>query len=408
MRDLRTRGPGGVAATASASRIDLAAVAEPDERSRLLREVAISLQRELLASQPPRLDELDVATRYEPGGEGRDVGGDWYDVIALGAGRVGLVVGDVMGRGVRAAAVMGQLRSAIRAYARLDLPPAELLALLDGLVHDLNPDQIVTALYAVFDSSSGELTVANAGHPAGLLVTTTGDVSHVGVPGGSALGTQGGAFPEMSMPLPIGTLIALFTDGLLAPWADDPDGGTGRFAAILDSGSGDLETLADRVLADLRRGASVDDAAVLLARVPGESAPSPVPHLTRLTLPRADRSPRLAREHTGLFLPAWDIDERVGHVATLLVSELVTNAIRHGRGSVELRLRRSPTKLVVEVLDYSGTLPQRRDAAVEDENGRGLLLVSLLAHRWGSRRTSTGKVVWAELDLPESGGADQP
>ena len=195
--------------------------------------IADQLQRSLLPQKGFDLDHLEVATYYRAGVEGTQVGGDWYDVIELGGGRTALVVGDVMGRGVRAAAVMGQLRSAVRAYARLDLPPADLLESLDGLVRDLGEDQIVTCIYAVFDPADRCLRFANAGHLPPIVAVPGGECRLVGGDENPPLGVGPFNLTQHHVDLESNARVVLYTDGLVERRGEDIDVG--------------IETLARRV-----------------------------------------------------------------------------------------------------------------------------------------------------------------
>jgi PAS domain S-box-containing protein len=251
---------------------ELALAEATAEREAAAREhrIADELQRSLLPPRPVAPEGLEVATYYRAGAEGTQVGGDWYDVIELPRGRAALVVGDVMGRGVHAAAVMGQLRAAVRAYARLDLPPAQVLQLLDGVVQELDADQIATCVHAVFDPATGELRYANAGHLPPVVVAADGTTTTLESPGGAPLGTGGGPDIEERMTtLAAGALLALYTDGLVERRDEEITAGIDRLAAALSSVRTDaLATIPDRVAAALTPGPATDDVAILLARRP--------------------------------------------------------------------------------------------------------------------------------------------
>jgi serine phosphatase RsbU (regulator of sigma subunit)/anti-sigma regulatory factor (Ser/Thr protein kinase) len=367
---------------------------------RRLRDVALTLQRSLLPVGQPELDELEIAARYVAGVEGTEVGGDWYDVVPLGAGRTGLVIGDVMGRGVKAAAVMGQLRSAVRAYARLELPPVELLERLDDLVHDLNPGQIVTAVYGVHDPVSGTLTLANAGHPPPLVVEPAGAVRRLDADTGAPLGLQAASFTEQTVALHTGALLTLYTDGLVERRGRDLDEGIDELTTLLaQHPTAGLPGLADKVLADLgRSGGHDDDVALLLVRVP-PAVRDPASRSSQFLLSKHPSMLGAARRHTAAFVEGWLPDLETIHIAVLLVDELLTNALQHGSGQIELRLRRAPHALVIEVCDGSREPPRRRPHDPDAEGGRGLHLVAALSARWGSRPTQNGKAVWCELDV---------
>lgn len=352
----------------------------------------------MLPSSTVQPDELEVAARYVPGVADTEVGGDWYDVIDLGAGRTGLVIGDVMGRGVRAAAVMGQLRTAVRTCARLGLPPSEVLTLLDGLVADIDDAQIVTSVYAVFEPHTGVLTLANAGHPPPLVVAPDGLVSRLYMEVGTPLGLGRGGIREYAVRLERGAMIALFTDGLVESRDRDIDVGLAQLATVLAHQSGPLERRADDILAALgREEGHEDDVALLLVRLPDAAAHA----LRTAQIDVADGAAGLAaaRARTHDLLEGWQVDPQVTEAAVLLLSELVTNALVHGEEPVSARIRRTASRLVLEVEDAGPQLPRRRHARADDESGRGLELVALFASRWGSRATARGKVVWAEVGL---------
>ena len=189
------------------------------------RETAVTLQRSLLPQELEEPDDLRIAATYLPGGTEAAVGGDWYDVITLGGGRTALVIGDVMGRGVRAAAVMGQLRTAVRAYARLDLPPHEILQLLDGLAMEIDANQIATCAYAIHDPNEGKLVYASAGHLPILVRDESGVVLRADEPTGPPLGTGGWMHASGSIPLGPGSTAVLYTDGLVERRDEDLDEG---------------------------------------------------------------------------------------------------------------------------------------------------------------------------------------
>lgn len=359
--------------------------------------LALALQHSLLPPSVPSTDELEVVVRYRAGADG--VRGDLYDVVPLGAGRVALVVGDVPGRGVRAAAVMGQLRAAVRTCARLGLRPGEAVEVLDGLVGELGARsfdaQIATCLYGVFDPYTRELVLASAGHPPPVARTAAGGVNRLDVEVGAPLGL--GDLPrEDRLRLTPGTVLALFTDGLVARRGGDVDDGLDALCRALAAGPDDLDELANAVLAELATG-SADDVALVLARIPRDADSRS--HTVVIPVPRERALLLSVRSQARAAMASWALVDEVVHTATVLASELVTNAVLHGAGSVELRLRLTRDRLVVEAEDGAGDLPRRRRARAEDESGRGLQLVASLADRWGARRSDHGKVVWAELDL---------
>ncbi len=375
-----------------------AEVAREEAFSRLRAE-ALTLQRSILPEQTFQPEELEVCARYVPGAPGTEVGGDWYDVIPLAAGRVGLVVGDVMGRGVRAAAVMGQLRTAVRAFSRLDLPPAELLGLLDGLVAELKDEQIVTCTYAIYDPGTQLMTLANAGHLPTIVVRRDGANTLVRDNVGPPLGLGLGVFTEVEIRLEPGSLLALYTDGLVEGRRSDIDHGIAALVDVLSDQAEAMEAHCTRVLERLGRSQGhEDDVALLLVRLPLDLDERT--RVERLDLPRGIRSVRQARAFCQRLFVGWEIDPQVAEAARLVVNELVTNALVHGRSPVSLMLRCTGSMLYVEVFDASGHLPRRRVATADDEGGRGLQLVAELSERWGVRPAGDGgKAVWVAIAL---------
>ncbi|MEU8654416.1 SpoIIE family protein phosphatase [Streptomyces sp. NPDC048737] len=390
-------------------------------------ERALMLQRSLLPPGDPVASGLDIACRYLPGsvasGRPSEVGGDWFDVIELPGHRTALVVGDVMGRGLRAAVAMGELRTAVRTLALLDLEPAEVLSALDEIARglgapggvqqatraarrpreaDLSEVYLATCVYAVYDSVTRRCTFANAGHLPPVLVEPGEAALMLDVPPGMPLGVGGEPFEEVEVELPEGALLALYTDGLVESRDHPLDEGLQAFVGALTDPASPLEDVCDHVLNTLDTHHGEDDIALLMARVQGLPAGS----VGDWTLPREPRSVGRAREYARGQLIGWDMEPLVD-TAELLVSELVTNALRYGEGEIRLRLLLDRT-LVCEVWDAGLVQPRRRRARDTDEGGRGLQLVGLLSAAWGSRRTPRGKTVWFELPLPggDTGLAD--
>ncbi|WP_322778181.1 SpoIIE family protein phosphatase [Frankia sp. Cas4] len=374
------------------------------------RAAALTLQRGLLPHDTPAVEGLDIAWRYEPGTAGTEVGGDWFDIIALSAGRVALVIGDVMGRGLAAAAVMGQARTAVRAFAALDLPAADVLTHLNDLVQTIGtgPDAtLISCVYAIFEPAGGTICVANAGHLDPVLTCPDGEVHHLGGHGDPILGLGLGeqtAYAETWHAFPAGSTLALFTDGLVESPAIDIGEGCRRLERTLGTIHGsaertdapDLEMTADRLLALLDRSEGYDDdVALLLVRA---TATATTATATIAPLPQAAKA---AREAVLATLKRWGVDNDAFTVE-LLVSELVTNAIRYANTPGRLVLRRGRHALYVEVSDEDTRVPRLLHPTVDDEGGRGLQLVAELATRWGARPTRTGKTVWFQLDIPSS------
>ncbi|MER5412126.1 MULTISPECIES: SpoIIE family protein phosphatase [Streptomyces] len=231
----------------------------------LQRQAALTLQRSLTNNALPDVTGLELTGRYLPASD-HDVGGDWYDVIPLPGGRTGLVIGDVMGHGIHAAAVMGQLRTAVRTLARHDVPPAELLRSLDAVVAELGEDEMATCVYAVHDAATGACVIARAGHPPPAVVTPDGSITFLDGPPGTPLGTGGQDFRTEELRLPPGSLLVLYTDGLIEARDRDLDQGMAQLAGALQRVDQPLEELCDGILRRLLPCAQQDDVAVLLAR----------------------------------------------------------------------------------------------------------------------------------------------
>jgi len=391
------------------------------------RDAALVLQRSLLPRRMPEQDAVEVAAHYRPADELTGLGGDWYDLIPLSGARVAMVVGEVPGHGIDAAAGMGRLRTAVRTLAALDLPPEEVLAHLDDLVartardegpHDGDAGEHSFVepvgsgcVYVVYDPVDGRCTMAAAGHPAPALVTPDGTVSFVELPQGPALGVGGPPFESVEMTLAEGTTLALHTDGLLA--RDDEGSRPAaeaclpqpaeqqrleRLRAVLTERTTTLEEQCRAVVDTLAPAHPYDDVALLMARTKRLDPE----RIAAWDLPGDPAMVAEARRTVTRQLAEWELEDLV-FTAELLVSELVTNAIRYSPGPVRLRLIRERA-LVCEVFDAGATAPHLRHPRAMDEGGRGLLLVSQLAERWGTRFVPDGKIIWAELTL--AGGGD--
>ncbi|PIM69418.1 phosphatase [Streptomyces sp. JV178] len=488
------------------------------------RATAISLQRSLLPSRTPPQSAVEVACRYRPAGDRAGVGGDWYDVIPLSGARVALVVGDVVGHGIHAAATMGRLRTAVRTLADIDLPPDELLTHLDDVVirlsaeaegegegeegeegqeqagpgarqgeagdaraevggtagaptpgggrraegagaraaagrglpsespqaaglgsgssasaggratestlpvtsgavpsgpgpaaafpyasgsPSLSPSPATslapvgaesvgvigaTCVYAVYDPVSRSCTLARAGHVLPVVVAPDGVVDVLDLPPGPPLGLGGLPFEAVEVEWPEGTVLALYTDGLLEARGHDIDEGLARLRDALVRPAASLEATCDAVLGSLLPARPPDDVALLLARTRALGAEQ----VADWDLEADPAAVGRARANVARQLAVWGLEE-LDFLAELVVSELVTNAIRYGRPPIGLRLIHDRT-LLCEVFDAGSTTPHLRRARVFDEGGRGLLLVAQLAERWGTRHARHGKTVWAELN----------
>ena len=359
------------------------------------RATAVALQRSLLPRLQPRVTGVDSAQRYLPGRRDLGVGGDWFDVIPLSCGRVAFVIGDVMGRGLRAAAAMGQLRTAVRMLAVLDPMPEDVLRHLDDLAQGTDEVQLATCVYAVFDPVSCALSYASAGHPPPVLHLPGAPSEVLPQASGAPLGVGGVPFESHTVDVPDGARLVLYTDGLVESRDVDIDDGLRRLGAVLENGPADLESLCDEVLETLGRHEDHDDdVALLLARLTGLGAD----RVARWHCQGGVESVAGARAWARATLGGWSLGG-VTELAELLVSELVTNALRHASGQIDLTALLLDEVLVVSVSDGDQPLPRLRRVADSDEGGRGLQLVAMLASRWGSRVTPEGKVVWCELAL---------
>jgi len=411
-----------------------------------MRTVALALQHSLLPTHLPEMDGVKVQFRYSPGDDS-DVGGDLYDVLELSAGRIGVAIGDVQGRGAHAAAVMGQLRAALRAYAVLDMEPADVLGHLDEVVLGLDEALLVTCIYAVYDPFTRQCVLANAGHPPPLLAGAHG-CSPMEVPPDVPLGVGGVAFNDHSFTVAPGDAIVLYTDGVVERRDRAVDIGVRELCEALEKlGEADDPAALCRTVLRTAGGASDDDQAVLAM----STGFAPLP-LYRVELPADPQSAAAARAHARAALAKWDIvAESVVDTVELLVSELVTNAVRHAAGPspvprlrlvpdeseldldaleraltaetppdglldnvlldgaisalrmdrrIEVVVRRGQTSIWIEVYDQDVRTPRVRSASATDEGGRGLFLVKQLSQRWGVRSTATGKAVWFQLALP--------
>ncbi|WP_329218742.1 SpoIIE family protein phosphatase [Streptomyces sp. NBC_01485] len=368
------------------------------------RETAVTLQRSLLPQELEEPDDLRIAATYQPGGTEAAVGGDWYDVITLGGGRTALVIGDVMGRGVRAAAVMGQLRTAVRAYARLDLPPHEVLQLLDGLAMEIDANQIATCVYAIHDPNEGRLVYASAGHLPILVRDESGAVQRADEPTGPPLGTGGWMHASGSIALGPGSTAVLYTDGLVERRNEDLDEGIAALERALSGATGTPQVVCDRLV----RSAGVtadhdDDVAVLVLQHPARTGPDSelFRNAALELLGGVEAAPR-ARAFASGVLTSWRFPPELHDLGVLAASELVANSLQHGTPPMRLRLRRTDRRLIIEVTDGDDHLPRRRRAEPGDESGRGIAIVATIASNWGSRRTPDGgKAVWCEFVLPK-------
>ncbi|MFG2500664.1 SpoIIE family protein phosphatase [Streptomyces sp. NPDC048441] len=387
-----------------------------DNARRFTRErtASLALQRQLLPQYVPQQSAVDLAYRYLPTDDVTGVGGDWFDVIPLSGTRVGLVVGDVVGHGLQAAATMGRLRTTVRAFAQMDLDPVELLSRLDDLVAQSAEEQRsglgtpdgryadvttgATCLYAVYDPVSRRCVMARAGHLPPAVVDPDGRVSFPDLPAGPPLGLGGLPFESMELELPVGSLLALFTDGLVEARDRDIDHGLDTLGRVLSDRHASLEALCDRAVAELLpSGSTADDTALLLVR----TRELDTSQVAEWELPAQPVSAGRARDLAIQQLRHWGLDE-LSFATELVVSELVTNAVRYAEGPVQVRLIRDRT-LLCEVADTGHTSPHLRHSGEDDEGGRGLFIVAQLVQRWGTRYTRSGKTIWTEQAFPATG-----
>ncbi|MEV6113272.1 SpoIIE family protein phosphatase [Streptomyces sp. NPDC052109] len=379
-----------------------------DNARRYTREhaLAVTLQRSLLPRALPAQSALDVAYRYLPAQSG--VSGDWFDVIPLPGSRVALAVGDVVGHGLHAAATMGRLRTAVHNFSTLDLPPDELLSHMDDLVGRIDQDEAcpetageivgATCLYAIYDPVTRRCVMARAGHLAPVLVLPDGTATFPDLPAGPPLGLGGMPFQAAEFEVPEGSQLALYTDGLVEDRSRDLDVGMELLRRSL-AGHPDRapEETCRAVLEDLLPERPTDDIALLIAR----TRVLPPERVADWDVPGDPAAVSGMRAAVSEKLAEWGLSE-LGFGMELVLSELITNAIRYGSDPIHVRLIHDRT-LICEVADGSSTSPHLRYAATTDEGGRGLFLVAQLAERWGTRYTPQGKVIWAELAVPDLG-----
>ncbi|MFD0169573.1 SpoIIE family protein phosphatase [Streptomyces decoyicus] len=382
------------------------------------RTTALALRRSLLPQQLPVLGAVEAASRYLPASGHTVLGGAWFDVIPLSGARVALVVGDVMGHGLHAAVTMGRLRTAVRTLADLDLSPDELLAHLDdqaGRFQDEHGEGLTgraagtTCLYAVFDPVSLRCVLARAGHPPPVLASGDGQIEVLDLPVGPPLGHGGPPFECGEVALADGDLLVLYSDALVTSQDQSIDTGLSRLREALSEprlaqaaaqsrpGPG-LDGVCDAVIGRLLPNRPQDDVALLLARVRGLD---PDRHATWELAPKPEAVTE-ARTRATRKLTEWGL-ENLEFTTELVVSELVTNAIRYGSPPIRLRMIRD-RNLICEVSDGSSTSPHIRRALETDEGGRGLFMVAKLTQLWGTRYHARGKTIWAEQ--PFSGGPD--
>ncbi|MGC9495774.1 SpoIIE family protein phosphatase [Streptomyces sp. WG7] len=360
--------------------------------------VAETLQDSMLPHIPEHMAGCDISTRYLPGTLLGRVGGDWFDSVKLPGARTALVVGDVMGHGLNSAAMMGQLRTAVQTMAGLDLPPAQLLRHLDDLARRLGDTHLATCLYVVYDPIAGELHLANAGHiPPVLVRAQDGAGELLDLPTGAPIGVGGVPFETVRVRVEPGDRLVMCTDGLVEVRGEDIGVGLATLCESAAHPAASMDDACDTIIRALgTHGGRRDDVALLMARLGGIEPDAVATWRIDHHPAEAGRARAAVREQ----LHDWALPANVADTAELMVSELVTNALRHAHTRpVELRLVRADT-LLCEVDDDDHELPALRGAGPDDETGRGLRVVSTLAREWGASRTKAGKTVWFELTLP--------
>ncbi|MER5641488.1 SpoIIE family protein phosphatase [Kitasatospora sp. NPDC002227] len=361
------------------------------------RDTAVTLQRSLLPQEVHRSLGLEIAYRYLPSSVVSEVGGDWFDVVPLSGGRVALIVGDVMGHGIRAAATMGQLRTVARTLITMDIDPVRVMRRLDEAASAVGEGQFATCVCVVYDPLDRSCTACSAGHLPPVVATADGTAQLLELPAGAPLGIGGVPFESVRFSLPEDGILVLYTDGLVERRGQDLDEGLEVLRRTVADRRPTLEQTCDAVLDTLGAHSGPDDIAVIMARV------HPVESYQLAVLPLADDLAMVghARRFTRTTLDSWGLGG-LTDLAELLTSELITNALTHAGAPTELRLFRNRV-LTIEVADVDSHPPTLRRAQDSDEGGRGMHLVNELAHRWGSRSTTDGKVVWYELEIPPGG-----
>ncbi|WP_328875321.1 SpoIIE family protein phosphatase [Streptomyces sp. NBC_00287] len=374
------------------------------------KDLATGLQQAMLPRTIPSVPGADVAVRYRAGTAagtlGRDIGGDWYDLIPLPGGRVGAVIGDVQGHDTHAAAVMGQLRIVLRAYAAEGHTPATVMARASVFLHELDTDRFATCLYAEADLSTGVVQAVRAGHIDPLVRQPDGTCRRVAVEGGLPLGLSAEfgrlEYPVRTLELDPGHTLLLCTDGLVEQPGFDLDEGMQTLTALVADGPDDVRKLADRLIDVAEERGGDDDVALLLLRRRGLDAPQAGGRLQQHVAPGDPEALTQARHMIRAAVRAWGSGERADEIE-LVADELITNALMHTEGSAIVTLRvltGADRRLRVEVEDSSSALPRRREAGDDGVSGRGLLLVELLTDVWGVEARGGGKAVWCEFMVP--------
>ncbi|MET9097365.1 SpoIIE family protein phosphatase [Streptomyces cyaneofuscatus] len=370
-------------------------------------DLAEGLQQAMLPRRIPAVPGAQVAVRYRSARLGRDIGGDWYDLIPLPGGRVGAVIGDVQGHDTHAAAVMGQLRIVLRAYAAEGHSPATVMARASVFLHELDTDRFATCTYAEVDLTTGVVQVVRAGHVDPLVRDVDGSCRRMPAEGGLPLGLSAEfgrlEYPVGTAELDPGQTMILFTDGLVELPGSDLDEGMQLLTTLVSNGPQNLQKLADDLCdaVDVRGGQ--DDVALLLLRRRAAQAPQPGGRLRQHVAQNDPEALSSARHMIRAAVRAWGAKERADEIE-LAADELTTNALMHTDGGAVVTIRvmaGSERRLRVDVEDRSSALPRRRDAGSDGVSGRGLMLVDRLADVWGVESRGSGKCVWCEFLIPE-------
>ncbi|WP_392674436.1 SpoIIE family protein phosphatase [Streptomyces sp. LN785] len=370
-------------------------------------DLAEGLQQAMLPRRIPEVPGAQIAVRYRSASLGRDIGGDWYDVIPLPGGRVGAVIGDVQGHDTDAAAVMGQLRIVLRAYAAEGHSPATVMARASVFLHELDTDRFATCIYAEVDLTTGVVQLVRAGHVEPLVRDTDGSCRRLPDEGGLPLGLSAEfgrlEYPVSTVELDPGQTMVLYTDGLVELPGADLDEGMQRLMSMVRNGSPDIQKLADQLCERVDEQGGEDDVAVLLLRRKAAHAPQPGGRLQQHVAQNDPEALISSRHMIRAAVRAWGAKERADEVE-LAADELITNALMHTDGGaiVTIRVLTGPERrLRVDVEDRSSALPRPRDAGDSGVSGRGLMLVDRLADAWGVESRGSGKCVWCEFVIPE-------
>lgn len=373
---------------------------EPAPAASAGRSALLWFQRALLPTRLPEIEGLPLAARYLPGARADRLGGDWYDAIPLAGGAVALVVGDVAGGDLMAAALMSQLRSAVRAYAIEGHPPAVVVARTNDFHIGLGTGRLATLAYGLVHPADRLLTLVRAGHVPPVLTTPEGKTCLLDAAGGPPLGVRGGElWRETTTQLPVGSTLVFYTDGLVRG-GHSVELALGGLVDTLDAGPAEpVETVLDRV-GGLLPEPGADDAVILVGHL--AVAPTGPASELRRTLPPTAESATVARWLVSDLLRDAGTDPDAVDTAALLTTELVSNAIRHTGDELTLTVRLESGVLRVGVADTSHRRPQLVQAGSRDTSGRGLHLVAALADRWGvdPDGRGLGKTVWYELAAP--------